>query len=262
LLDQKRRIMLVSFTQTYGNNRGALLDIYGKDKKLQEFKNYFDLNIYSFHNVDASIVDKFRSINKVKNTKELILQNIPYTETIKILKAYLKNKGCTHFFWSQDDTFSADNDNLDFNELINYVKSYKENFLLCLSKESVALNKNFNKIAIKKNTFGVYEYTSLDFRKMELLYDNDDDFSQNLWWAFDDTPYICTYDLFEEIYDDVYFTKKDVWSGEFYLKTKYCAKSIPRYVTDNVYFQNYNILGRTLSKKDKFLFKLKQKKLL
>lgn len=45
---------LISFTQTYGN-RPILIDIYSRDERLIEFKNLFDINIYSFHNVNTKI---------------------------------------------------------------------------------------------------------------------------------------------------------------------------------------------------------------
>ena len=46
------------------------------------------------------------------NSFMFIHNNINYCETIKVLKTYLNEIGCTHFFFSQDDTFSANNNNL------------------------------------------------------------------------------------------------------------------------------------------------------
>lgn len=257
--------MIVSFTQTYGNDRKQLLDIYAKDEKLIEFKNLFDLNIYSFHNVNDETINYFKQINKVKNTKELIFYNIPYTDTIKFLKSFIIDKNCTHFFFSQDDTFSFNNQNVDFKELINYVKEFKSNFLLCLAKKgNNEFSKMLNKNIIKKDTFYIYEYTSLDFLKIEksLNKDESEGPTSNDWWPFDDTPFICTYDLLDTIYDDKFFSQNRVWEAEFYLRTKFTYKSIPRFTTDQAIFKNYNIIGRTLSKKEDNILQLKQKNLI
>jgi len=60
--------MLVSFTQTYGSGRDELFGIYFRDKRLIEFKNHFDHNIYSFHNCEQSLIDNFKKHNTIKNS--------------------------------------------------------------------------------------------------------------------------------------------------------------------------------------------------
>lgn len=227
--------MLVSFTQTYGTGRNELIDIHFKDKKLIELKNYFDLNIYSFHNCEQNTIDKFKELNKdiIKNVKILKFNNINYTETIKQLKKYLKEIKCTHFFFSQDDTFSAiDNKDVDWEELIEYVKEYKKDLMLNLYNKNNILN--IYGLSESKKTFNVYKSTTLDFYN-----------SDKTPWTMDDSPYICTIDMLDELYDDEYFSYNDIWEAEEYLREKYNKKQINRFITNKKMFQNYNIIGKT-----------------
>jgi methyl coenzyme M reductase subunit C-like uncharacterized protein (methanogenesis marker protein 7) len=124
--------MLVSFTQTYGKGRNELIDIHFRDKRLIDLKNHFDLNIYSFHNCEQSTIDKFKELNKgiINNVVILEFDDEHYTQTIKKIKLYLKEIGCTHFFFSQDDTFSVfENEDVDWEELIDYICEFNNDFM-------------------------------------------------------------------------------------------------------------------------------------
>ena len=129
--------MLVSFTQTYGSGRDELFDIYFRDKRLIDLKNHFDQNIYSFHNCQKSTIDKFKEMSEGVIKNPFILEfntseyfgreqwfDDGYTGTIRKLKEHLRNIGCTHFFFSQDDTFSSiQNKDIDWKEFIDYIRS-------------------------------------------------------------------------------------------------------------------------------------------
>lgn len=242
--------MLISFTQTYGGDRKKLLEIYFRDKRLQEFKNHFDLNIYSFHNSPPSLIKWFKENNPVKNTKILVFNNNYYTDTIRELFKVLNQKGCTHFFFSQDDTFSVDNEDVDFNELLNYVKGHQDNFMLALGMNGVQINPVKEPFFIKK-TFSVYDYTTWDY----------DDYAH---FAMDDSPYICTFDILNTIYDEDYLNQKNIWEAELFLRRTFSRgeKKINRYPTDKIIFRNYNIMGKYVGKKDRYEFELKKRNLL
>lgn len=226
--------MLVSFTQTYGH-RPILLDIYMRDERLIEFKNKMDLNIYSFHNASESVISKFKERNKVDNTKIFVFNNIKqsYTDTISYLKSFLKEVGCTHLFFSQDDSFSADNLDIDFDELVSFANEYDNSFCVNLAKSG---NDSYMSSTIHKKTFSIYEYSTFDLVK-------------NGMWAFDDTPYICTMDILEIIYDDNYLKKKNIWSAETYLSERFAIAKLPRWVPNKVMFRNYNIFGKSTNNK-------------
>jgi len=201
--------MLVSFTQTYGSGRDELIDIYFRDKKLIELKNHFDWNIYSFHNCKQSTIDKFEKLNVVKNTIILENKEPTYLNTVKRFKALLKKLECTHFFFSQDDTFSVfENQDVDWTELIEYVKTYDKDFMLSLYNKNTILNPRPPDVI--KKTLKIYETTTLDFYE-----------SDKTPWPFDDTPYICTIDMLDELYDEEYFNTPDIWVAERLLRDRY-----------------------------------------
>jgi hypothetical protein len=231
--------MTVSFTQTYGNGRKLLLDIYSRDNKLIEFKNLFDLNLYSFHNSSKETIEYFKSINKVKNTEIIEFNDISYGQCIKNLIEKLDSLNCTHFFFSQDDTFSANNDNIDFNNLLSYFKSHENNFMYCFH-----LNKNGfkhrQKLA-KINNFNIYDHNTTDFEISGL----------------DDKPYICTIDILKKIYDSEYTAYDNIWDAEMFLHKKFKHITIPRYYGDDSLFVNYFIVGKHKSVNYEDALKLK-----
>jgi len=240
--------MLISFTQTYGDDRSKLFEIYSNDKRMIEFKNMFDINYYSFHNCSPETVQKFKKLNKVKNTRYLNFTTDleHYSVTIKKLKKILKKDGCTHFFFSQDDTFSNQNDNIDFKELLEYVNGFNENFMLNLSYGVDFINHKLQPDEIK-NTFQVYHTSTSDFNDIGTR-------------SMDDGTYICTIDMVEEIYDDVYTDEYyNIWECENYLNRKFSEKTIPRYILKDWIFKNYNLFGKTIYMKEQFTQILKDK---
>jgi len=227
--------MLVSFTQTYGTGRDELIDIHFRDKKLIELKNHFDKNIYSFHNCERSTIDKFKELNKniIKNVVILEFDNDNYTETVRKWKNYVKDLGCTHFFFSQDDSFSAfENNDVDWKELIDYMKEYDKDFMLSLYHKEAILD--IDEPFENKKSFNILKSTTTDFYE-----------SSKTPWCMDDSPYICTVDMLDELYDDKYLSIDNIWDAEEYLREKYEKKKINRFVTNKKMFQNYNLYGKT-----------------
>ena len=227
--------MLVSFTQTYGTGRDELIDIHFRDKRLIELKNHFDLNIYSFHNCEQSTIDKFKELNKdiIKNVIILKFDDKTYTETVRKFVQYIKDLKCTHFFFSQDDTFSVrSNSDIDWGELIEYVKEQDKEFMLSLYNEESILE--IDGPYENKKTFNVLKSTTKDY------YD-----SNRTPWPMDDTPYICTIDMLDEIYDEKYLSFDNIWDAELYLGDKYGRKNINRFMTNKRMFRNYNLFGIT-----------------
>jgi len=241
--------MLVSFTQTYGNDRGKLHEIYSRDKRLIEFKNLFDINIHSFHNCNRETIDNYKNLNKVKNSIYLEFNDITYGETIQQLKQKLKELNCTHFMFIQDDQFSgADYYQVDWVELIEYVKEQTNDFLLSLFyyPEMVGNQKEPD---IKKETFSVYYSDSICFYNSHIM-------------SMDDTSYICTMDLVDIIYDDVYCKEfNDIWNCEFYLAKKFSKIKLTRNYTNKQLIKTYNIIGKSLDHKDNYIYLLKKKKI-
>lgn len=243
--------MFISFTQTYGNERTMLMDISFRDQKLIDLKNSLDLNIFSFHNTSDYIVDKFIEENPYKNVHIVRFKDISYTDTFKKVLDFLKNHSCSQFLFIQDDGFSYLNESLDIEEFVNYIRMQKNRFLLSLARSFCAghhLDPQKRTIFSGKS-FSVHNYTTFDLKELG-------------FWAFDDQPYICSSDLLSEIYDDGYFKTGDIWAAEFYLYNKFTNIEFPRFVTDKELFKNYNIIGKTLDRKEFDLKILRDKKLL
>ena len=230
--------MLISFRQTYGDGRDELFEIFSRDQKLIDLYNLCDLNIHSFHNCSKETIERYKNLNRVKNSEYLEFNDINYLETIKELKKKLKELKCSHFLFTQDDTFiAAQSKNVDWKELVDYAKSYDKDFMVnlyhridILTLEGETWEGEIN----EQKTFKVYKSTTQDF------YD-----SEKTPWPMDDSPYICTIDILDEIYDDEYFGYEDIWDAEKFLRRKYSKKKINRFVTDKKMLQNYNIYGKT-----------------
>jgi len=248
--------VLVSFTQTYGNDRRELLDIYFRDEKLIEFKNHFDVNYYSFHNTSDDLVEYFLSKNKVKNTIILRYNDCTYAECIKSLLNILDEIKCTHLFFSQDDTFSSENNDFDFEDFLKFVKSQKEDFMVCIgfsyydqsSYQYVHLINPLNEKIYSTHNNSIWKANTLDYNYPT--------------WNMSDEPYIATMDLVKNCYNDEYFKFEDIWNCEINMKERFMKEKMTRHISENPFFRNYNILGQNLHDKEKARKSLKDKKLI
>lgn len=230
--------MKVSFCQTYSDRRD-LLKIKFNDKRLLEFYSNFDINIFSFHNSPDEVVQWFKENNNIPNVKIFNNKDVSYTQCIKRLKDTLKALKATHFFFHQDDTFSFNNQEVDLNEFFNYVTA-KKSLMLSLD----ATDKLFDNPVIETElkSFKVYKSNTAEFLKAGR-------------WSFDDSPYICTVNYLDVIYDKQYLSFNDVWNSEHYLNSKFSNTIISRYFTNFRLFKNYNILGEnTDNKKQEFIW--------
>jgi hypothetical protein len=247
--------MLISFAQTYSDKRKKHLEIYSRDKRLHDLKNLCDINLYSFHNCSDETVEYFKEINPIKNTEIIRFNdiNMSYTQCIREIINIAKNRECTHFIFMEDDTFSFDNDTINFKELVDFIKEYDKNFMYCFD----FTNKSFEDelpILKKLNTLTIYENHSLNL-----------DIKANPF-GFNGSAYVCTFDMLGKIYDEEYFKIGDPWLGEKYLRKKFSKEKIIRHIGNKRLFRTYNIIGGKMNRKkensDNEENKLKQKRLL
>jgi hypothetical protein len=212
-----------------------LYEGYSRDSRLIEFKNMLDVNIHSFHDCDRSVIDNYKSLNKVEKSVYLEHNNVSYSQTIRTLLEELEALGVTHLFFSQDDTFSVENDKIDFVELLDYATGFNENFMLNLWYELEFLNY-LDLPCEDHKSFGVYHTNTKDFARADKF-------------AMDDAPYIATMDIVRRVYGDYYLNDhRTIWRVEEHL-AEYCASfSIPRFILDKTVFRNYNIIGRNITK--------------
>ena len=218
--------MKVSFCQTYGDRR-KLFYIKFKDIKLLNFYNNFDYNIFSFHNSPPELIKWFKENSPIPNPKIFIHNDVPYSETIERLKISLKEIGATHLFFHQDDAFSHNNDNVNLDELFSYVTS-QDDIMLSLQASS----KLFNDLELHKElkTFKVYKNDTTKFWDIKKL-------------AFDDTPYFCSINYIDKIYDESYLSLPSIWNSTHFLNDKFSQIKMNRYVTNFSLFKNYDLFG-------------------
>lgn len=233
--------MIASFTQTYGNERDlhyrdVLYEAYAKDERLIAFKNLLDVNFHSFHNCDQRLIDKYKALNKVKKTVYLEFGEVTYGDTIRELLRQLDILGVTHLFFSQDDSFSGPGRSVDLVELLDYVYSFQENFMVNLAVDPEYLN--YPDIPTDEHkTFTVH-------------HSNTKDFARACKFAMDDSPYIATMDVVHRIYDERYLSdRRTIWRVEESMADHCASFAIPRYILDQITFKNYNIIGYNLAGK-------------
>lgn len=233
--------MIASFTQTYGNERDlhyrdVLYEGYAKDSRMIEFKNMMDVNFHSFHNCDQRLINKYKSLNKVKKTIYLEHGEITYGDTIRELLRQLDILGVTHLFFTQDDSFSGPDRTIDLSELLEYVKGFDKNFMMNLAVDLEYLN-HIKLPTIKHKTFTVH-------------HSNTKDFARACKFAMDDSPYIATMDIVHRIYGEYYLSdKRTIWRIEENMADHCASFAIPRYILDKITFKNYNIIGFNLAGK-------------
>lgn len=240
------------FSQTYGNRQSLFL--YHNINKIEiDFRNKFDLNIYSFHNCDDLYVENLKKEQYFKNIKDIefiYYKNISYPLSFKETLLKIKQMGFDYLIFIQDDCFIL-NEKLNLNFIVDFIK--KENFkMLNISYklDDIIDDVDNEKIRYKKNNeFLVYESNTFDFAKKT--------------FSFNDSPYVANLDfLINEIYDENYFSLSNIWDAEKYLNEKMKKQKKERLITNLNIYKTMNIVGiNTWNKENeiKELEKLKNK---
>jgi len=222
--------MIVSFTQTYGDRRSELHDIHLRDTRLIEFKKFFDVNIYSFHNVPFQVKDSFLKRLHQERIGIASYCGSHYASTIRGLKKMLKEIKATHILWTQDDTFSDDNEDIDWKELIDYVTFHRRNFFLSLRYSPDDFTSDLVP-DMQFGTFGIHHLNAQYWMEHGL-------------WAMDDEPFICTIDMFNELYNEERLAKMDVWSMESMGKNTRYSKIYNRQIVVSELQHSWNEYSR------------------
>ena len=239
--------MLISFRQTYGNDRKELYDILSKDQNLLSLYNLCDINIQSFHNCSKDTIDYFKNTVKIENPLYLEFNDVPFTHTVKRVVEMVKESNADHFFWTQDDTFSTQQI-IDWNELLTYVNIHRKGFMVSLNL--VADIVGYRLVPDEKlNSFNVWKL-------------NTHFIGEKTNFPMDDSPYICSTDMLDVIYGEDYYKYDCVWTAEQFLFRKFKDIKINRYIISEYIsiLKNYNLYGQTTSKSKQYreeLIKLK-----
>lgn len=235
------------FTQTYSDNRIELFKYHNKDIKDIDFRNSFDLNLYSFHNSSPDYIKKVQQypyFNNFKNLNFLYYNNISYPETFRLSIYEILKRGYNYIIFLQDDCFTTNNS--DVNSLIEFL--YYGNFnMLNLETYGKKLSNELE-INYKKDNFEVYNSNTEHFKKIGL-------------WAFDDGAYCANIDfILSEIYDERYFSYKNIWEAERYLneKIKNLRTPLERLTTNLNLYERFNIVGPNNWNKQEYINRLNE----
>lgn len=228
--------MICSFTQTYGTNRGEIYKYKNNDHLDILFRNYFDLNLYCFHNSSKDYVAEVTKDNSYfteVNFSIRKLNNLPYTLTLKNNLHFLKSKGCEKLFFAQDDAVTCPQHvtAADIKSLFDFIGNAEFEMLYLEKNIDDFKHPNDYEVIHVSDAFKVYRTTTFDFVKNDV-------------WSFDDGSYVASLDfLLNTVYDETYFNAGDVWSSEHLLNDKFKKVNIDRLVTNKTYFHRSNILG-------------------
>lgn len=213
--------MKVSFTQTYGDDRKNLIYYQMNDDNIVEFKNMFDVNIYSFHNCSDDVVDYFWSINKLKNVKILRFNGVKYNDCIRGLLSVLEELNTEIFFFIQDDGLSFEK--IDYNLLLD---TFKDDRMISLSVDMNDMTVPY------RSKDGIYhEYWREDFLESDK-------------WVMTDSPYLTSFKTLKWVYNEKYLRIDDIWGAEAWLNKRFKHKDrMSRYVLEKPLFRNVNTKG-------------------
>jgi hypothetical protein len=221
--------MIASFTQTYSNNRNILYHYHNKDNTDIYFRNKLDKNYYVFHNSSKNYQDCICQGNYLSNINNLSIisyNDISYTQTIFKTLQKCKEDGVKYLFFLQDDVFPLVDDNI-IDELLLFIKNNSFDML----NIEVANIKLDAPIVYSSENLKIYDTTSDDFKAKKI-------------WSFDDGPYVASLDfLMTKIYDDIFFSKNDIWSAEIYLHDRVGENKIERLSTNLSIFKRMTIVG-------------------
>jgi hypothetical protein len=217
-------------TQTYNDNRGLLFHYHSSDTYDINFRNSFDFNLYSFHNVnDEMKIKKYEYFNKINNLTFLSQKNLSYPQTFKNILNYLVELGFNYLIFLQDDTFTVNTKYIS--ELIDFIKFNNFDMLNIFYRIDEFTKNTTHEIFFENGDFRVYNTTTFDFKNNNLF-------------SFDDSAYVSKIDfLINQVYDEIYFSHNDIWSAERYLNEKFKNKNIQRLVTNFSLYRNFNIIG-------------------
>ena len=221
--------MIASFTQTYSNNRNILYHYHNKDSTDIYFRNKLDKNYYVFHNSPKNYTDCICQGNYLSNIKNLSIisyNDMSYTQTIFKTLQKCKEDGVKYLFFLQDDVFPLVDNNI-IDELLLFIKNNSFD-MLNIEVPNIKLDAP---IIYSSENLKIYDTTSDDFKEKKI-------------WSFDDGPYVASLDfLMTKIYDDIFFSKNDIWSAEIYLHDRVDKNKIERLSTNLSIFKRMAIVG-------------------
>lgn len=219
-------------TQTYSDNRIELFNYHNLDENDNYFRNKFDGNIYTFHNLSDEYYETLIKMDYFKNLNNLSLiryNNISYPQTFKKTLSTLIKQGYEYVIFLQDDVFTITKDKIIYDEIYDFIQ---DNDFDMLNLETKYSTLNTEKEILHKNS-NIFVYNT-----------DSDDYVKKGWFSFDDGPYVAKIEyIYDNIYDDNYFNHQDIWSAENYLNNKIKNTIVQRLTFNKPIYKRFNLFG-------------------
>ena len=169
----KNNKKIVSFTQTYGNERYVEILLQKYDKVGQYMRNKCDKIIFSFHNCSLEIIEKSKKylsdIYDSNKLEFLIYDNIDYLTSIRKTMSYLKSIDVTDILFMNDDEYFLNNDyNLNNLHLLDILFDYYiKNSITWFSLygQETPKNKKQKQCIVINDELNIYSYSTLEYKK-------------------------------------------------------------------------------------------------
>ena len=228
--------MIASLTFTYGDKRRDIIEYKKNDSIDKLLRSHIDYNLFIFHNSPIAYVNEIRE-TRIHKDFNLNIGSLSgsYPAALKAALYFLKEQGVTKLLFFQDDVFSLTDSEDQIIDLIDYIKTTSDDYLNLEYYTDDAID-----VLHGRETFNIL--------KTDLQY-----FRKNGHWSFDDSPYYATMNYtLDRIYDEEYFSCPDIWSAEWYLKSKFDAldSKTLRPITNKQFFRRVNFLGKNDWNKD------------
>ena len=235
---------ILSWTQTYGNERLLNIKILQYDTLGIHIRNQCSYIIFSFHNVGDVIFKQCEEILKKIFCKEKLIilefKNISYLQCYKNIVKKTRELKCTDILQIQDDQHGINSvKNINHLENINIIlDEYKNNekmqYLHLFEDENLPKTR-LQPVEVKiNNDINFYKYDSRDYKKINV-------------YSWNDGVYIINLQLLEKLILNNNIPN-DVWSMELYLKNLLDNNMIYRWGTQKVLFGVSNLYGRNITK--------------
>ena len=164
---------IVSFTQTYGNERYVEILLQKYDKVGQYMRNKCDKIIFSFHNCSLEIIEKSKKyLSEIYDNDKLeflIYDNMDYLTSIRKTMSYLKSIDVTDILFMNDDEYFLNNDyNLNNLHLLDILFDYyiKNNITwFSLYGQETPKNKKQKQCIVINDELNIYSYSTLEYKK-------------------------------------------------------------------------------------------------
>lgn len=236
---------LVSWTQTYGDERLLNLQLLNYDILGNYIRNKCSYIIFSFHNCSDIFYNNSKEIIENLYCKEKLIllrfNNISYLQCYKNIIEKTKQLNCSDILQIQDDQHGINNNenvkNLENISIILELYKSNENIkhLHLFGEESIP-KKNLQPIEIiNKNNIELYKYNSTDFQKCNIF-------------AWNDGTYIIDINLIDKLLN-IKNIPHDVWRLEIYLKNIYDNNIFHRWGSNKILFKASNLFGKNINYK-------------